>query len=107
MPLINILTICGEDPLVVISIFDCSDQMLEGSKEDYKLIGQLFKNNVTEFDPLSMCTDAFFLMVLAMFKKLEKLSVQHVLEYFVFMEASMCCLYFSLTWLTSDQLSEF
>jgi len=44
-----------------------------------------------------------FLIVLAMFKKLEKFSVQHILEHFVFMEESMCCLYFLLTWLTSDQ----
>ncbi len=32
MPLLNMLALCGEEPPVVISIFDCSDHMSERGK---------------------------------------------------------------------------
>ncbi len=60
MPLLNMLALCGEEPPVVISIFDCSEHMSEGGKKDAQYIGQLFKDKVTEFDPTTTCTDAFF-----------------------------------------------
>ena len=60
MPLLNMLALCGEEPPVVISIFDCSDHMSEGGKKDAQYIGQLFKDKVAEFDPTTTCTDAFF-----------------------------------------------
>ncbi len=34
MPLLNILALDGEEPLIAISIFDCSDHMSEGDKKD-------------------------------------------------------------------------
>ncbi len=82
---------------------DYSDHMSEGRK-DMVSIGQVYKDKVAIFNPKSMCTDAFFLMVPVMSKKLVKLSVQHILGHFVSMVMRMCCLYFSVTWLISDQL---
>ncbi len=91
MPLLNLLALCREEPPVVISIFDCCDHMSEGGK-DKEYIGQLFKDKISEFDPTSTCTDAFFFD--AMFKKLEKFSVQHIQGHFVSMGASTCYLNF-------------
>ncbi len=42
MPLLNMLALYGEEPPVVISIFDYSDHMSEGGGKDAQYIGQLF-----------------------------------------------------------------
>ncbi len=97
MPLLNMLSPCGEEPPGVISIFDGSDHMSEGGKKGAEYIGQWC---------LILCLLALmhsFSMVLATFKKLKKIAVQHFLKHFVFMEARLSCLYLSVTWITSDQ----
>ncbi len=60
MPLLNMRALCGEEPPVVISIFDFSDHMSEWGEKDAEYIGQLFKNKVSEFDPLSAWTNTVF-----------------------------------------------
>ncbi len=54
MPLLNMLVLFREEPLVVISIFDCSDHMSEKGENDAEYIGKLFKDKVSEFEPLSL-----------------------------------------------------
>ncbi len=58
MPLLNMLALCGEEPPVVISIFDCKHHMSGGGEKDTSYIGELFKDKVAEFDLTSTCTDS-------------------------------------------------
>ena len=103
MPLLNMLALCGEEPPVVISIFDCSDHMSEGGERMHSTLGSYSRTKLLSLIPLLHALMPSFLMVQAMFKKLEKFSVQHILGHFVSMVASMCCLYFSVILLISDQ----
>ncbi len=48
MPLLNMLILCGEEPLLVICIFDCRDHKSKWGKEDAEYIGQLVNNKVTD-----------------------------------------------------------
>ncbi len=59
MSLLKMLVFWRGEPLVVISIFDCSDHLSEGGK-DTQYIRQLFKGKVAEFDQPSTFTNAFF-----------------------------------------------
>ncbi len=60
MPLINMLVICGDKPPAVISIYDCTDHMVDGGKKDAEFIMNFFKTKVDEFDLSKVYSDSFF-----------------------------------------------
>ena len=103
MPLLNMLALCGEEPPVVISIFDCSDHMSEGGERMQSTLGSCSRTKLLSLILLLHALMPFSLMAQAMFKKLGKFSVQDIQGHFISMVASMRCLYFSVILLVSDQ----
>ncbi len=45
MHLLNILALCGEDPPILIYIFDCSNHMSKGGKKDAMYIEQMSRKS--------------------------------------------------------------
>ncbi len=103
MPLLNLLALCGEEPPVLISIFDCSDHMSEGGKRMHCTLSSCSRTKLLRLIQLLHAIRHSFLLVQAMFKKLEKSSVKHTLWLFVSMKASMCSLYFSVILIFTNQ----
>ena len=59
-PLMNVLSVCGNTPPIVVVIEDCSEHMADGGKKDSTYIALLFGTKVAEHDPGKVLTDFFF-----------------------------------------------
>ncbi len=59
MPLINLLVVCGDKLLAMISICDCMDHMVGGG-EKCPVYHEFFESKVDEFDRTKVYTDSFF-----------------------------------------------
>ena len=60
MPLLNILTMCGDAPPMVVSIHDCTAHMAAGGKKDAPYISDLFEEQIVRFDKEKMFTDLVY-----------------------------------------------
>ncbi len=97
MPLLNMMVMCGDVNLVVVSICDCTDHMSEGGKKDATYNAEMFHEKVNEFDPKGRHTDVFILMGQQMFTRQTKFCVKPFPGHTPFMVGSMCCLSSSVT----------
>ena len=59
MPLVNVLGMSGNSPLVVVAVNDCTEHLAGGGKNDATYIVAIFEEKVKEYDPTKENTDLF------------------------------------------------
>lgn len=62
MALVNVLAMCADVPLIVISINECTGHMSRGGRKDATYISTMFKSNVCEYYVIKKLLTFSFLM---------------------------------------------
>ncbi len=60
IPLLNMLVMCGGEAPVVVSVCDCTEQMVDGNKKVAEHIMKFSQEKAEEWGMTHMHTDCFF-----------------------------------------------
>ncbi len=91
MPLLNMMAMCGDATLVVVTICDCTDHMSEGGKKDATYITEMFQEKVCEFDNEGRKKDVSFFNGASNAQKAGQILCQTFPRSEFFIVVGICC----------------